>query len=190
MRLFKQRGYEGTTVEMIADEAEISVTTFFRYFESKEDVFLASFRSVAEHVVQQIRERPPGVPVLDQVREVVIEASRDAPPATQSRTQLKAYDAVPELHERIREYEGQIQQALTEAFAQELGAPTDDLRPQMLAGAVIGSFSAARRAWFAGPRSTPFHEHLEQALDLVEEMAAPILADAASGRGSRSRGRD
>ena len=40
MKLFRERGYEGTTVEDIAVAAEISSTTFFRYFPSKEDVVL------------------------------------------------------------------------------------------------------------------------------------------------------
>lgn len=41
MRLFEKQGYAGTTVEQIAREAEVSHTTFFRYFSSKEQVVLS-----------------------------------------------------------------------------------------------------------------------------------------------------
>jgi AcrR family transcriptional regulator len=40
MRLFGERGYDETTIEHIADAAEISPSTFFNYFPTKEDVVL------------------------------------------------------------------------------------------------------------------------------------------------------
>jgi AcrR family transcriptional regulator len=40
IRLFKKRGYEETTIEQIAAAAEISPSTFFNYFPSKEDVVI------------------------------------------------------------------------------------------------------------------------------------------------------
>src|ERR1700729_1580107 len=40
LRLFEARGYEHTTVEQIAEAAETSTTTFYRYFPTKEDVVL------------------------------------------------------------------------------------------------------------------------------------------------------
>ena len=40
LRLFETQGYEHTTVEQIAEVAETSTTTFYRYFPAKEDVVL------------------------------------------------------------------------------------------------------------------------------------------------------
>lgn len=40
MRLFQEQGYEETTIEQIAAAAEISPSTFFNYFPTKEDVVL------------------------------------------------------------------------------------------------------------------------------------------------------
>ena len=41
LQLIDDRGYASTTVEQIADAAEVSPSTFFRYFPSKEQVLMA-----------------------------------------------------------------------------------------------------------------------------------------------------
>jgi len=40
LHLFERQGYQATTVDQIAEMAEVSQSTFFRYFPSKEDVVL------------------------------------------------------------------------------------------------------------------------------------------------------
>ncbi|MEX0755510.1 MAG: TetR family transcriptional regulator [Actinomycetota bacterium] len=180
--LLEERGYEAATVELIAAQAEVSVTTFFRYFESKEDAFLSTVSTIQRKIERGLEQRPPDVPLLTVLRGVITDVIRDAPKPARDRVRFRKLDEVPQLHDRMREHEDRMQNVFAAAFAQELEESADDLRPQMLAGAVIGAFHAARCSWFAGPRNVPFDAHLDEALDLVEAMATPIVANSRTGR--------
>ena len=48
-RLFAEQGYQRTTVEQIAEAAEIPTTTFYRYYSSKDDVVLTGVYDPAAH---------------------------------------------------------------------------------------------------------------------------------------------
>jgi AcrR family transcriptional regulator len=180
-RLFRERGYEGATVELIADEAEVSVTTFFRYFESKEDVFLEAHRTIIDRVEAAIRHRPPGVSVIGALRRVLGEVLEEPVFSKDEGVKHKAIDAVPELRDRIREYENRIRAAITDAYAEQLGVPATDLRPRLLAGAILGAFETAREAWLEDRRDVSLRVHLAKGLDFVEQMTLPVLGKGSAG---------
>ena len=57
-RLFAKQGYAATTVQQIADEADVAERTLFRYFESKEDLLLPDVHAFFGSVEAAIAERP------------------------------------------------------------------------------------------------------------------------------------
>jgi AcrR family transcriptional regulator len=63
-KLFAEKGYQKTTLEDICAQVPIHVTTFFSYFESKEELAFAKTRESLQSFVAQVRERPPGVDVM------------------------------------------------------------------------------------------------------------------------------
>jgi AcrR family transcriptional regulator len=174
-RLLKERGYQGATVELMAEEAEVSVTTFFRYFESKEDVFLASHLAIIERVETAIRDRAPDVSVFDALRVVVDDVLREMPEDISDEKVHKEIDAIPELRERTRAHEARIGNALMEAFGEQLGVPPTDLEPRVLGSAVLSAFDAAWAAWVVDPRDMSLRAYMADALDLVERMILPML---------------
>jgi AcrR family transcriptional regulator len=185
-RLLKERGYHGATVELMAEEAEVSVTTFFRYFESKEDVFLASHLAIIERVETAIRDRAPDVSVFDALRVVVDEVLREMPEDISDEKVHKEIDAIPELRERTREHEARIGNALMEAFGEQLGVPPTDLEPRVLGSAVLSAFDAAWAAWVVDPHDVSLRTYMADALDLVERMILPLLDREPAHRNSGS----
>lgn len=65
LRLFREQGYDATTVEEIAAAAEVSPSTFFRYFPTKESVVLLDLydEMIAQLYLAQPRELKP-IPAL------------------------------------------------------------------------------------------------------------------------------
>lgn len=55
---FAQHGYAGVNVADICSAADVAKGTFYRYFDSKEAVFLAAARSTVEAVGEQLDELP------------------------------------------------------------------------------------------------------------------------------------
>jgi AcrR family transcriptional regulator len=74
-QLFADQGYEHTTVRDIAATAGVTERTFFRYFESKEDLVADQTLDWLPVVAAAIVHRPAGEPPLTAVREALMELS-------------------------------------------------------------------------------------------------------------------
>src|SRR5918992_4346071 len=67
-RLFTERGFDGTTIEDIVEEVEVSPRTFFRYFDSKEDVVIGFFDELGKGLRAMLAARPAEEPPFTAVR--------------------------------------------------------------------------------------------------------------------------
>jgi AcrR family transcriptional regulator len=65
-KLFDDKGYANTTVEEIAEAAEVSPSTFFRYFPSKELVLMAD--DLDQVTVEALARQPADLPTLQAFR--------------------------------------------------------------------------------------------------------------------------
>ena len=169
IRLFSERGYDETTVEEIASQANVSARTFFRYFKSKEDVIFFDSDELTETYRESLTTRLPGETLVDRVRR----ASRDV--LRVMGYEHPHYDVrvgrllleVPALSARMAALDAQREDILAPVIAEEYGLRPEDPRAQLAAGAVVGSIRAMRRRWlYAGGVDRPA-DLLDEAFTLL-----------------------
>jgi AcrR family transcriptional regulator len=172
LRLFCEQGYAATTVDQIAAAAEVSPSTFFRYFPTKEDVVLQD--DVDLLAFEAFKAQPPGLSPIAAMRAAIVSAFGQL--TESEREQLRETAAltlaVPELRARaLDEFTGAVQ-ALAEAIAKRTGHDPGDFRVRNLAGAVAGVMMSASLAIaddpgadFAGAADAAL-AHLEAGLPL------------------------
>jgi len=180
VRLFADRGFEGVTVNEIADRANVSVATVFNYFATKEDIVFAGMEVFETDLLQAIRDRPAGTSVLVAFKRFILDfhgmlVSTD-PDAT---AQLAAVSRIVLGSPALLAREGQIisrfAQALATLIAEETGAAADDIEPVVAANALMGVHRAmlaqVRRRVAQGSRLSTIardaRSHAEQALTLL-----------------------
>jgi AcrR family transcriptional regulator len=153
MRLFRERGYPATTVEQIATAAEVSPSTFFRYFPTKEDVAL--YDALDPVLLEAFRAQPaelgPVQALRGAMRAVLAELPAEELAMQQERDRL--IRSVPELRARMLDEFAKNLQLFAELVAERVGRRPDDPAVRTVAGAVIG---VGISAWYtAGDHANP-----------------------------------
>lgn len=138
LRLFAERGYEATTVAQIAEAAEVSESTFFRYFPTKEDVVL--WDEFDPLVFEAFKERPPELGAVRALREAIHEAMTRASAEERAglRGRVELLLDVPLLRAAFIDRIGGPMGLLAEAVAERTGRRPDDPAVRALAGAMMG----------------------------------------------------
>lgn len=169
LRLFRERGYAATTVDQIAEAAEISPSTFFRYFPTKEDVVLLD--DYDPLVVEHIRAQPPEVGPVAAIRAAFRRVFEDMPPQEweAERQRQGLIRAVPELRARQLQQWAKAIDLIAGAIAERTGHSPDDLRVRATAGAVIGVSLAAGAHVVEGTYDRADYERIDEALALLEK---------------------
>ncbi|MFI1997065.1 TetR family transcriptional regulator [Actinoplanes sp. NPDC020271] len=172
MRLFEEQGYASTTVDQIAEAAEVSPSTFFRYFPAKEDVILVD--DYDPMLAEAVRAQPLDVPPIEAIRRAMREVfARLTPDVWESeRRRQKLFAEVPELRARAVNQMNDALELICDVIAERTGLPADDLRVRVMGGAIAGVVLAILppgRMTGNSPLQPSDFERLVEGLDLLQK---------------------
>jgi AcrR family transcriptional regulator len=142
-RLFREQGYDATTVEQIAEAAEVSPSTFFRYFPTKEDVVLLDDMDLLW--LEAVRAQPPDLSPVAALRAGMRDAFASIPAAEleQVREGMRLALTVPAVRARSLDELARTIGIIGAGLAERSGRDPADPAVRVFAGAVVGVAMAA-----------------------------------------------
>ncbi|WP_189856589.1 TetR/AcrR family transcriptional regulator [Streptomyces poonensis] len=190
LELILERGLAGTTVEAIAERADVTRRTFSRYFTGKEDAALDFVRGDGERINALLRARPAGEAPLSAYRRAVRGWLSDQDnPASHLRPDMRRLlvlvDREPDLFAAYQRIRVDAQEESARIIADRLGIADDerDVRPAVVVDAAAGVLTAALRLWARGTAghaadAAELASLVERAYDALATEAATAVAES------------
>jgi len=145
-RIFRERGFDQTTLEEIADEAEMSVSSLVRYFGSKERLALAHHLDHLESCRQHLAN--DSKPVVERWREFIVDQASSLRSFDSYNEERNLIVSVPGLLRLLSRIQLDQQDDLARAFAAEAGVdPDEDLYGRLLAALLVAGNEAVYIQW-------------------------------------------
>lgn len=138
LALFREQGYEATTVDQIIGGLDVSQRTFFRYFPTKESLVLDDDFDLV--LVDELRGQPAELSLVDAMRGSLrsLFAHMNSEQQDDQRERLALVLAVPELRATLVVQLTQTMRVLGGAIAERTGRSADDFAVRTVSGAVVG----------------------------------------------------
>lgn len=167
LRLFTQHGFDATTVEQIIAAAEVSESTFYRYFPSKESVVL--FDEFDPQIMAALHAQPAELEPVAAARVAIRQALSGLSDEQREdqRERLALVLAVPSLRGAMLSQLSDAMGVLSQALAERAGRDVDDFAVRTVAGAVIGAMLAVLER-FADEPQAELPELIDEALAVLE----------------------
>jgi len=150
MRLFEQRGYSATSIDDIAAAANVSRRTFFRYFSSKDEVFIVDPGGKLEALHVALAEGPSEESTIEALRRGIRALATAYYDPEIVRAEARLSDLEPTIAAAALAYQVRWEEALAREVAADLRVDIDsDPRPRIVAHAVVAILRAAVATWLA-----------------------------------------
>lgn len=178
LQLFSETGYRATTMQAIADEADVHVTTLFTHFRTKADLALTLVHSLTDQLRERAFEARGQQDFFDFFRNEADRFLRMV--VTQSGKQNGLLSALRQDEEfsfvwtKFEDEQGAI---LAEFIAHDYALdPARDLSPRLAALLMLGSLFLPHARWLESGESSKLREEVMKAVAIAEVGARAMLA--------------
>lgn len=135
--LFERDGYDATTMESIAEQAEVGTTTLYRYFPSKELLLLEQFADVLD-LASRLRTRPDGEPLDVALGAVLLDVARTVDDPERNIVSLRALiDGSSGPRAGLWDFVLRARDDLAAVIAEREGRAPDDLGARVTAAVAL-----------------------------------------------------
>ncbi|MDY7099663.1 MAG: TetR family transcriptional regulator [Actinomycetota bacterium] len=182
LALFEERGFEDVTVDDIAERADMSRSTFFRYFPTKEDVLVGRGDEQLDELRVALEARPADEPILRALRHAVqamVAGYEDE--VTDFVAMRRIARAHPPIIARGLEHQVEWEEGFAELLIERAGRPMDPFRARIVAGGVMAALRIAIDEWLDGEGRTDLAHLMDQAFDVLDEGLGAIGARPGDG---------
>jgi AcrR family transcriptional regulator len=138
LRLFLEKGFEATTIEEIAEAADIATSTFFNYFPTKEDVVLQD--DLDPVLLEAINVEPAGLSPIAVLRKAIHHVFSHLTPEQHTifGRRLGLLASNPTLRAAFLNQSASQLDEIVAVIAERAGRSSDDFAVRNLAGALLG----------------------------------------------------
>lgn len=176
--LFVEKGFEATTVDEIAERAEVSKATFFRYFATKGEVIFSQEGYHQGELRHAIVARPASEADLTAVSRAIRDEWVPAVDPGRFARQTRAAATSPLLRGLSSDLAVRWQASVAEALAERHGLATPDAHCRLVASVVFSALSLAVNGWVhdRGGADDALATEIDAAFDLLTAVCQEITA--------------
>jgi len=187
MQLYRERGFDRTTVADIAARAGLTERTFFRYFTDKREVLFSGSGVLQDFLVDNVARAPAAMPPIDAVARALAESGSFF---EQRRDFARQRHALIVAHAELQERElikfASLASAIGEALRRR-GVPATAAGLAAEAGMTI--FKLAFESWIGDGKKRDLGHHVRAAHAELEAVVAGARRRGASTAGGAKQAR-
>jgi AcrR family transcriptional regulator len=171
---FLADGFDSTTIAQIADDAGVTVRTFYRHFASKDEVLFADYEARLDWFRRALELRPRRESITRSVL-AAVDSFPDDPQVVSEIARLRARELDQRrIEPHIRRVQAELASEI-EAHLRRRQPEADPLVARVTAQAISAAVFAALDTWMAGGDHDldELSRLTEQAIEVVERGLAP-----------------
>src|SRR5690606_359601 len=170
--LFDQHGYDAVSIERIAAEAEVSPSSIYRYFGTKEQLILHDeYDPVAVRALDnELAARDP-ITALRKVITEMVEVMMSNDDEDLVRRRMSYAVTVPAVRAGMYRQGDEVNADIRALLAKHTGRDPNELEIRVLVAALVAGFLASIEYCHAGGYRESLHEVLDRSLDVMTGLS-------------------